>query len=223
MRSIFSITGIADLKFLSELYDNVRGELDVKQGDKPLFSIEWMMNPFKALLNSSKLPNYPFNVLVRLVGPDTIKAVACQIEKMNVASFEHPKKNLILEWADHIDAKVGSEMDRTNDMGYLFIPPKQNLTNMSELLLAINLSKYATHVIPLNLGFIVTNLKSRYLSCVGLTSKLSCTTSLMFDKDDGFISPFDSEADSIQYLNTRFELWKNSGYHRKMTDYYENF
>lgn len=167
------------------------------------------------------MPAYPFNIYSRLVGPSTVRAVAICPDKLNAAEFVHPNKDLILKWSNHIDTMVGSEMDRRNDMGYCFSSPKQNLENMSELTLAVKLSKYATHIIPLESGFVVTNAKSTYLSCVGLTSDFSCDTSLMFDKDDGFLSAFGDNSKSIAYINSRFQLWKNNNYQGKMMDYYE--
>lgn len=221
LRSIFSINSVDDIKFLANFYKNVSGELEVKQNENNIMSIEWTTNPFETLLNRSDLPNYPFDICSRLVGPDTVRATCICIDKLNAAEFEHPKKDLILKWASYIDQMIGSEINRRNDIGYIFRPPEQNLENMSELLLALKLSKYATHVIPLDLGFIMTNAKAAYLTCVGLTQEFSCTTSLMFDKDDGFLSPFEGETKSINYLNSRFRLWKANGYKGKISDYYQ--
>ena len=149
----FLIKSKQDIEFLVDIYQNVSGELEIKHGDTKLFSISWIMNPFKTLLDSFDIPSYPFNIICRLNGPDTIKAVSPIVDKLDVAEFAHPNKILILEWLNYIDKVVGFEMYRQNNSGFCFEPPEQNLHNIFELTLAVRLSKYATHAISLDSGF----------------------------------------------------------------------
>ena len=226
LNSKFVINKKSDLEFLANFYDKVSGELNVKHGDTVITSVQWTINPFRALLELlelSELSLYPFDIWSRLVGPDTVKAAAQLVTKLDVETFQHTKRELIMEWADYIDLQVKNEMDRSNDMAMYFERPTQNLSSMSELMLAVKLSKYATHVVSHSSCFIVANTDSVYLSWIGLTPESHCASSLMFDTDDGFTSPFEPNSKSIQYLNTRFNLWKESGYPGKMADYYENF
>lgn len=113
---------------------------------------------------------------------------------------------------------VESEMNMKNDIGYIFTSPIQKLENMTEIGLAIKLSKYITHAIPFNSGFIMANTRSAYLSKLEYTSKID--SNLIFDKDDGFVSSFGEESKTLQYLNSLFQKWKNNNYKDKMSDYY---
>lgn len=220
LRALFKINNIEDINFLINLYRNVRGELEIKQDENSITSIEWGLNPFEKIPESPNVPEYPFEIYARICGPDTIRAVSLVIDKLNIDEFQHANKQLILEWSKYIDRVVNSEMNRSNDICFMFSTPEKKLENLSELLSAIKLSANATHIIPSKTGFIITNPVAVYLSWVGLTSKSDPSSAMMFDKDDGFGSAFGG-SDSIEYLNTRFELWKNSGYQGKMSDYYE--
>lgn len=223
LNSKFVINKKSDLEFLANFYDKVSGELNVKRGDTEIASVQWTINPFRALLELPELPSYPFDIWSRLVGPDTVKAAAQLVTKLDPNTFQHTKRELIMEWANYIDLQVKNEMKRSNDMAMYFERPKQNLSSMPELMLAVKLSKYATHVVIHSSCFIIANTDSAYLSMIGLTPESHCVSSLMFDTDDGFSSPFEPNSQSVRYLNTRFNLWKESGYQGKMADYYENF
>ncbi|XWV25520.1 putative ORFan [Tupanvirus deep ocean] len=222
LNSFFTIKSVDDLTFLANFYNNVSGELQVKQNGEKVLSIEWTTNPFKELLTKSDSLSYPYDIYSRLVGPDTVRAAAICVNKLNPKEFEHSNKNLILEWADYIDKMISAEMERQYDLGYYFKPPKIYLNDMTELALAIKLSKHCTHAVPFESGFIVTNPEAVYLTSVGLNSDFYCTDSLMFDKDDGFLSPFEPNCKSIDYLNTQFQKWKENGYQGKMSDYFNN-
>ncbi|XWV26858.1 putative orfan [Tupanvirus soda lake] len=222
LNSLFSVNSLEDLVFLTNLYQNVQGELSVKQNNNKVISIEWTKNPFQELQNNPNLPSYPFDVYSRLVGPDTVRAVAVCVDKLDSTVFEHPNKELILKWAEHIDKVISTEMERQYDLGYYFNPPEKCLDNMSDLAFAVRLSKHCSHVIPFDSGFIVTNPKAVYLTSVGLNASFYCTDSLMFDKDDGFLSPFESSCKSIDYINSQFKKWKENGYKGKMSDYFNS-
>ena len=222
----FLIKSMSDIKFLQETYYGVNGELSLcnKENTEIFLSVEWCDNPFEVLSNRIDLSYYPFNVVARLVGPATIKAVSLKIEKVDVDKFEHPNKAVILQWVNHIDNDVGREMYRENDGSIVFKKPEQPLANMSEVTLAVKLAKNITHVIPFKKSYIVANTKSVYLSQIGLNSDV--TPALQFDIDDGFISSFgdyDSESKDLQYINSRFQLWKLNGYRGKLVDYFETF
>jgi len=212
LRSIFKIESLADLEFLAKLYKDVAGELSVE--GHPDMNIEWTTNPFMALMQSLNGLNVPFNIQTRLVGPQTVMAVSTPIQKLDKSTFEHPNKTNILEWADFIDEKISDEIDRRNDMCRIFTRPSTDLTNKDELLLAASLSEYATIALSGKNGFIFSHPKICYLSWFGLTQNDYCNSALMFDKDDGFLSPFmDGEDDeSMKYLNDAFLKWKASSY-----------
>ena len=160
-----------------------------------------------------------FEIYSRLAGPDTIKAVSVPVNKIDITNFVHSNKNLIIEWSSYIDNLVSSEIGRTNDIGYIFETPDKFLENMSELLLAVQVSKYATLMIPSDSGFIISNPQSTYLSSVGLNKKF-VMPSLQFDKDDGFCSVWGDKSEHEDYLNSRFKLWKENGYQGKLSNYY---
>jgi hypothetical protein len=224
--SLFTITSKSDIELLTKVYDGVSGEMEVKpeNDDIAIFGIPWCLNPFQTLSARLDLPPYPFDVQVKMCGPDTIRAVSVVVSpKLDPVSFEHPNKSLIMTWAAHIDTMIKSEMERKDHVNRTFKPPTPALASMSDLMLAIRLSKFATHVIPHQAGFIVTNPKSAYLSWVGLTPDAHCTTSLTFDKDDGFSTMTSTDYEEINYLNSRFQLWKDKEYQGKMADYYEQY
>lgn len=223
LKSSFAINSVKDLELLATFYQNACGELEVNPGNIGSFSIKWCTNPFSSVLTHADLPNYPFDIHSRLNGPDTVRAAAIRVEKLDPAAFEHPQKDLLLIWSDYVDEMVKFEMDRHNDIGIMFTPPTRSIEplGMTGLALAIRLSKYATHAIPVESGFIVSNEHASYLNSVGLTASFECSTSLMVDLDDGFCSPWESKSKTLNYLNARFQLWKDSGYSGSLTSFYD--
>jgi hypothetical protein len=209
-----------DILFLANLYANVPGELELfDMNDKVLCKVEWTDNPFVELADKHSVTSECY-VVVRLLGPKTILAVSLIVEKLDSEAFQHEKKELLMKWARFIDDKVKNEMGRKNDLCMIFRSPKEKLATMSELMLAIKLSKYATHAIPTETGFIVTNPKSTYLSSVELNDDGEYCTSLQLDKDDGFNSAFGGDCD---FLNDSFKLWKNNAYQGNLSDYYPQY
>jgi len=227
LRSIFIIGSITDLKFLSNLYNSVTGELTV-EGHLEI-SIKWTTNPFQALLNHPLFNslNAPFNITSRLVGPQTVMAISTSIQKLDKGTFTHPNIDNILIWADFIDENLSYEMNRRNDMARIFTRPSIDLSNKNELLLAASLSKYALFALSGKNGFIFSHPEICYLSWFGVTKNDDCNTALMFDKDDGFTnlrsngpwSSADDEDESMTYLNKIFLEWKNNGYSGNLCDF----
>jgi len=222
LRSVFSIKSKSDLNLLSRLYASVQGELKVYSDTSLLLKIDWQLNPFNALLSHNdvdSLLEQSFEIHSRLVGPQTVMAVAGDVPK--ITSYDGYNNNVIAQWADYIDKNINSEMNRIGDMCIQFKYPDIKLSNMDELFIAIKLSKYATLAIPAQDGYIVTNPKSHYLSWVGLNENSS--TSLQFDKDDGFNSSF-GESSHIDYLNINyFNKWKSNNFNGKLSDYFTSF
>jgi hypothetical protein len=217
LKSRFDIASIKDIEFLIALYKNVPGELTVYDvNNNKVLEVKWQNNPFNELVNCV---NYvmPFYIHSRLVGPDTIKAVSILVEKLD--SLEHDNLSAIKQWKTYIDEIIFEEMNRENDRCWMFEPPTSKL-NMAELWLAIKYSKYVTHAIPTQTGFIISNTKSVYLSFVSTNDGGSFY--LQFDKDDGFNSPFGTNT-TIDYLNTKFVAWKNDNYSNNIQDYYDQY
>jgi len=217
LRSSFGITNKECIEQLAQLYRGVKGELEFCCETIQL-KIQWTNNPFESLLKILEKSNVFCNgcICCRMCGPDTLRAVAFQPTKIPQVNFEHPEKHILLQWADFIDQSVESEMRRTNDLNWSFKPPATMLQTYHELLLAVRLSKFATHIIPIEKGFLVVNDNSVYWSDVFLSYEKSkeTPTSFYFDKDDGFGSPFCSPNSDqiIRYLNERyFNPWKENG------------
>jgi hypothetical protein len=99
--------------------------------------------------------------------------------------------------------------------------PVTNLLNKRELLMAASLSQYATHALPGLNGYIFSNPKVCRLSWFGLTKNDYCNTALMFDIDDGFVSPFSDVSNDVnlKFMNAIFAEWKNHNYVGYMCDY----
>lgn len=221
------ITCDADLDFLISLYREVRGELTFKN-QQNVVKIEWTTNPFlflkKYLESNTIIITQDSHIECRLCGPDTIKAVSFTPKKFTldeVSAFSHTKKAILLWWADRIDEILLDEMDRRNDLLQIWDKPSEDKrVTMAELCWAIKLSENATYFIPCETGFLVSNEKSGYLSYFGIMSKTEMNTSLMFDKDDGFCSPF-SKVD-LSFLNSKFLSWKNDNHKGKLSDHFDS-
>lgn len=170
LRASYSINSLADIQFLSTIFQEADGELTFKTEEFEL-QVYWTLDPFAKLIEllHQKISLVNSSIKCRLCGPDTIRGVSQRPERLERESFEHEKKELILWWSDRIDSMVHNEMDRVNDIGYIYEdPPLEKYINMNELFLAIRLSKYATHVIPGESGFLIANEKSTYLSYIGI-------------------------------------------------------
>jgi hypothetical protein len=223
LRSVFEIRSKLDIDLLIRIYKNVAGELNMTSKSTKI-DIPWTNEPFKALLKNESF-NFiePSTINSRLIGPQTIIGVAKNIEKINPNGLKHDNKTNLMKWADCIDLNIGIEMNRRTDIGYKFSPPEENLNNINELYLAAQLSRFATHVLPGNNGFIMANPKSTYLSWIPLNNNHHSDSSLQFDKDDGFISSFGTST-YIDYLNNSFfNQWKNNNYQGELSDYFPKF
>jgi hypothetical protein len=177
-----------------------------------IMTVDWQINPFILLLD--KVNEFSFYIHSRLCGPDTIKAVSIEIEKLDPLSFQHENKENIIIWSNYIDTNLYNEMTRENDLGIMYNKPKVNINNMNELALAIKVSKYCTHYLPTDYGFIITNPKSVYLKCVTLKN-CGDVGFLSFDKDDGFTDD--------KFLNDKFLLWKNNNYQGDIQNFYNKY
>lgn len=219
LRARFTLRSPEDLQLLSQLYGpETSGELTFTDARKKSTKIEWCVNPFARLQEVlAKKPLLPREkegaITCRLCGPDTIRAVSQKPERLDRAQFDHPQKALLIQWADHIDEMVSTEMHRSktgHDIGYIFEPPQDSLGDMKLLHTALRLTKHVTHSVPCAHGFLVSNTVSSYLTYVGLVNEgEEVSSALMFDKDDGFLSAFSGTKEA--YLNERVERWRNDG------------
>jgi hypothetical protein len=222
LRSKFDLLSKNDLEFLIRLYHDVQGELDFvfSDTDNKTIKVEWTINPFNKLLEvlSATQTNVTWkgSITCRLVGPSTVRAVSIPIHdrKINPETFQHPQKQLLLEWANEMDGQIDSQIDCHNDLYRVPNWPETNLGNIEELFLASRLSKLVTTVLPMKHGILISNPRAGYLVCAPLSNDQvnECCTSLMFDTDDGFTSAFSEKSTSVDYINTIFQQWKDSNY-----------
>jgi hypothetical protein len=147
------------------------------------------------------------------MGPYTAQEVALEVIKIN----QHNNESIKI-WADFIDDMIESELKRTNDIGINFPAPKENLQSMDELLLAIKLSKYATHIIQYKTGYIIANDKSKYLTQIILNDNYGFSTSVSFKDERKFCSLFMINTD---YIKETFALWKENNYEGPIENYYQ--
>jgi len=211
LRSQFEITSLDDLKLLIRIYDEVQGELHFLDSSGTKVIVEWTTCPFNKLLDLTL--EYPLTIQSRLVGPQTVMAVSMKIKKIDPALFEHEQKELLMLWANYIDTTVSFEMNRTTDIGRRFQQPNY-IPDVDSLIIAARLSKYATHVYIGDHGIVVSNKECCYLPWIGKGH----TSGLMFDKDDGLLSPF-GQIEGFNYITECFNKWKASGYSGDLSDY----
>jgi len=177
--------------------------------------------------SGTKQITYPFDITVRLNGPQTLYAVSYVLPKYELSAFSHLNKDSILTWAQSIDGQVEYEMNRKNDLVKLFNPPNVKLNDVGELILACSVTKNVTHIIPTSCGVYVINKKSVYVPWIGLDgSHKNEVVGLQFDKDDGFNSSFyhhEPDKDRIlTELNGFFNEWKNKNYQGDLFDKIQN-
>ena len=220
-RSQYHIQSLQDLELLATIFKGVKGELEITTNNDQSTTIQWTQNPFTKLLeNKDQLVKImPFNLITRLCGPDTIRVVSPQLNKLNPNEFTHQRKNILMIWADYIDSQIQTEMKRSNDLGYTWQNPKEEVNSMDEFLLACRLSKHATHVLfGTHNSALVFNQQCVYLPSLKFT-QTSKIDACIFDKDDGF-SPVFSQCDQqLEYINSKFKLWKNNEFKGKLSDY----
>ena len=224
LRARFTIHSLEDVAFLVSLYgDETAGELTFTDARKKVTSIAWGNNPFQRLSDclqkKSVLREKQGVIVCRLCGPDTVRAVAVRPEKISdVDQFEHPEKDRLLVWARHIDDQVSDEMDRKHDVCREYKQPQERMDSMEDLYTAIRLSRYVTQCVPCQSGYIVANTTSVYLCYVGLSGDQNpVSTTLVFDKDDGFLCVFTGER--IAYLNDKVRAWQRDDYTRTLQSY----
>ena len=253
LRSLFEINSVQDLELLIRIYAGVSGELYVTgMDDEKILDIEWCKEPFAKLLTAYHTSNglltlkekltFPFKIVSRLVGPQSLLAVAPVLKKVDYATYDqenkdlsnygylfHPnneaRRDLVLDWTTSIDKAVSYEMKRSNDMGMMFNHPEELLTT-NELILAARLSKYATHVYIGENGIIASNFECTYLTWFPAKTMYQDNdkcTSLMFDKDDGHYSPFGEVGNAYSYMTECFNKWKNNNYEGKLSDYCQEY
>lgn len=222
-RSQYEITSLLDLELLIKLFADVRGELEL---NKNLPAVEWTLNPFGRLLKvegenkETLLKAMPFTIMARLCGPDTILAVSSKLIKLNPAEFSHPNKDALTIWADFIDSQIRTEIGRKSDLGYIFQNPAQELLSMDEFILACRLSTLATHMLfGTKDCALVFNSKCVYLPSISMHSKSKKISSCIFDKDDGFTPVFASENCQLDYINAKYQLWKQNGFKGELSHY----
>lgn len=199
LRTKFRVKSAADLKFLQALYKAVHGEITQPR------SIVWRQNPFLELNAEGE-----YDIQCRLVGPQTVMAVSPRLNKIEPTEAKYTEESKRLApWIEYIDQSIESEMNRSNDLGYIFTAPEEKCT-MHDLILAARYSQHAVFLLPCVSGCIVANPRSVYLSFISLNSKVTGLSGLMFDKDDGFIECFSagSKSKQLTYLNEKVQQWK---------------
>lgn len=222
IKSNYTVNTVQELWDLQKLYQNVSGELKVYSDKlrerKLLMTIEWQKSPYFAI-NSEEINFYfPLTIEGRFCGPQSIFNVSLRLKKMDPLNFEHSNKESIIEWSEYIDNIIKQEMERTNDIGGCLNAPKNNLHSMNELLMACQYSKLATHIFPGKNSVLVFNQKCVYLPAATISN--SCVDpTIMFDKDDGFISNFGELGPECDYMKNKFEMWKNNSYKGDLQNY----
>jgi hypothetical protein len=222
-RSVFHIKSPQDILLLKRIYGDIAGELVIKAGSGS-YEIEWIDDVFSALENrimdNTQPPvEYPFRIKCRIVGPQTILNVSLPLEKIDRSTFEHPNKDVLLQWADRIEEEVSYEMKRKYDVGYMFDNPSTPLNNIQEMILACSLTAHVTHVLPTSYGVFAMNKQCVYIPWVSF-SVSRCVSGIQLDKDDGFNSCFsDDNSPIIIELNDYFNAWKGMNYTGSLTSH----
>lgn len=245
MRSSFILKSMKDILLLMRIYKNVPGELNISKiinADFNNTTIKWCENPFDELYKI-KIIQSIFSeciVTVRLRGPSTLINQSPKIKKINRETFEHKNKDLILDWSEKIDAQIEFEIERSKhgeDNAMVMEPPKTQLNNIDELILAACVSKYATHVLPGKMGCVMLNPFGAYNVWIDLHLSKCKTLSefrensskigsppRQFDKDDGFTDyDRDTKSPDVAYMNAFFNVWKNKGYVGNLSDYFTEY
>jgi hypothetical protein len=220
-RSTYKINSLKDLELLQRIFCNVQGEI-FEYDDSSNFNgenrignelVKWCKDPFAKL---SIHNDTPFCVYARLVGPQTIFAVALKLKKIDPDSYNGENKDRLIEWAKLIDAKISNEMNRENDIGYGYKKPNSDLLNMEEIFLAAILSKHCTHILPGTSNCaIVINPNCVYAPTISIDDKSGFECFALFDKDDGFVP----RCEEFNYINTKFNMWKDNDYAGNLAHY----
>jgi len=225
IKSCYTIQSIKDIELLQRLYNKAYGSICINAHDdtyntNSIELVAWQYNPFKELLkifsNKTQL-KFPLKIYTRIPGPQSILGVALKINK--TCKNDDP---IIQKFADRIDSMVKYEINRTNDLCRKFRPLDETLNSMNQLMLAASISEYAYYVLPdeLNKCIHIMNEKSVYITGIGLDGSDS-GSSLMFDKDDGFVTAFSE--DECKFLNDVFLIWKQNKYEGNFSDYLPDY
>jgi hypothetical protein len=194
--------------------------------------VEWQKDPFNRLFKifntQGKLRmKLPHKIYSRISGPQSILGTC--FNTRNVAGFQ--KRNIIITpiiqtFADRIDQMVSFEMSRTNDLAVIYRPLEEKLTNIEQLILAARISKYGTHFLPdeLNQCLYILNEQSVYIIAIRYDGTIDNNATLMFDKDEGFVSPFlPKDSNKYKFLNDKFLEWKKNNYEKEFPAYFPNY
>lgn len=203
--AIFRVSQLEDVRFLAGLYAEVPGQLTFRgirlsRCTDPLATLLTRLERDPVLLDGAE---YKIDCL--LDGPETVKAVALQLESVLPQNRTSP---LLLAWAAFLDEVVRE--------GGTLRPSPPPLDSMQQLYQALCLSHAVTHCVPLKDAFIVAGDASR-LFAVGACGVRP--VEIFFDKDDGFC--LDAETPCLAHINEQFRAWRRTGYRGPLSTHYD--